>query len=51
MTPLCLRWCSRDFCVSPAVRVVGAGCLSDISAASSGPFKSWLGLASYELQG
>lgn len=49
--PTVFALCSHDFCVSPAVRVVGAGCLSDISTACSGPLKSWLGLTSDEFQG
>lgn len=39
------------FFVPVAVRVVGAGCLSYISAACGGSFKSWFGLTLYEFQG
>lgn len=36
--------------VFAVVRLVGSGCLSWLSAASGGPFKSWIGVASHELQ-
>lgn len=39
------------FFMPVAVRVVGAGCLSYISAACGGSFKSWFGFTLYEFQG
>lgn len=49
--PLRLRRRSRDSCLPAAVRVVGSGCVSDLSAACRGPFEPRLGLTSYGLQG